>query len=102
MRLPPGTEARLGLIPNQGYFVFLAAPPLQAGVHLLARLREPGTMTALLTHDPDLTWPDRYGEALAEHVLAHGGAVVMQFASMANAMSAQRRLGREMERQAGS
>lgn len=100
MKLPPGTEARLGLIPQAGYFVFLAVPPLTAGSHLLAQLEKPGSLTALITHDPGMDWTDRKGELLAEGVLHQGGAVVMRFETMADALGAQRRLVRELEHQA--
>ena len=55
-------------------------------------LRRPGGLSALVTHDPGETWPDRKGEALAMAVLARGGAVGLAFASVADALVCKRRL----------
>jgi hypothetical protein len=43
MKLPPDTAAKLGFVPGSAgpFFVFLAAPPLTAGMHLLDLAREP-------------------------------------------------------------
>ena len=96
MRLPPGTDVRLGLMPDvPAYFVFIAPAPLKAGTHLLDLVNRPGEVAALLTHDAGVNWTDRHGVALAESVLTEGGAVIMQFETMADALAAHRRLLRE-------
>ena len=97
MKTPPGTEVRLGLVADLGgYFVFLAAPPLTAGTHLLDQVGRPGALTALLTHDDGMHWTDREGVALAEATLAAGGSVVMQFTTVMDALAAHARLVREV------
>jgi hypothetical protein len=97
VRLPPDTDARLGFVPGQAgaYFVFLAAPPETAGMHLLDLLTRPGSLTAMLTHDPGVSWPDRRGVDLAEAMLAGGGVAILQFATMADALACHGRLMRE-------
>ena len=93
MNTPPGTRSCLGLIPGTDtYFVFVAAPPLTPGMHLLDLLRRPGSLTLLLTHEEGVALPDRKGTLLAETMLGQGGSVVMQFASMTDALNANRQL----------
>jgi hypothetical protein len=88
MTFPPETDVRLGLIPHTNdYYVFLATPPLAAGSHLLKEMRA-GALVALLTHEPGCKWTDRRGEQLAVSVLVNGGAVIMQFATMQDALAA--------------
>ena len=94
MRLPPGTDVSLGRVEGDGYFVFLAAPPLTAGTHLLEP--QPGSLTVLLTHDSGLAWTDKQGESLASGVLAAGGTVIMQFERLADALGAHGRLMRQV------
>ena len=67
----------------------VAADPERAR---LDSLRQPGGLSALVTHDPGGTWPDRKGEALAMAVLARGGAVGLAFASVDAALACKRRL----------
>jgi len=103
MRLPFGSDARLGFFPGKHgpYFVFVAAHPNTAGMHLLDMVSRPGEMTALLTHDEGLTWPDRRGIALAEAMLEAGGVAVLQFERMADALACHGRLKREMAEPGG-
>lgn len=89
MRLPVGTDIRLCTIPELAAFVLLAPPPLTAGMHLLDRL---GELSALITHDAGVVWPDKRGIALAEATLAQGSAVVLQFERVVDAVLAHRRL----------
>lgn len=97
MKFPPETDCRLGLIPGgREYYVFLAAPPLKAGVELLDVARRPGSLTVTLTHDAGCAWTDRKGERFAESFLANGGAVIMQFATLQDALAAHARAKREM------
>ena len=103
MRLPSGTDARLGFFPGKHgpYFVFVAAPPNTAGMHLLDMVSRPGEMTALLTHDEGLTWPDRRGVALAEAMLEVGGVAILEFVTMADAIACHGRLKCEMAEPGG-
>ena len=92
LRLPPGGAARLHSLPATAdcrWCVMLAADRERAGLDSLWR---PGGLSALVTHDPGCTWPDRKGEALAMAVLAQGGAVGLAFASVADALACKRRL----------
>jgi len=92
-KFPPGTIARIGYTPDANeYFVFLAPAGVTAGMHLLQP--SPNAMTVLLTHDPDVQWTDRGGEQLAEAALASGCAVIMQFATFADALAAHARAER--------
>lgn len=96
MRLPPNIDVRLGLIAGMpAFFVFLAVPPLRAGTHLLDAVGKPG-VSALLTFDRDVQWPDQKGVALIEVTLEQGGPAIMQFARLADALSAHRRLVQAM------
>jgi hypothetical protein len=93
MSVPPDTVARIGYTPGADeYFVFLAVPPTQAGMHLLGP--SPNTMTVLLTHDSGVQWTDRHGELLAEEALHRGCAVIMQLATFADALAAHARAER--------
>jgi hypothetical protein len=99
MRTPPGTDPRLGLLPDTGkYFVIVAAPPRVPSMNLLALVNQPGPgeIIVLLTHDEGVGWPNRHDVALAEAVLEAGGIVILKFASLNDAMSCHRRLMREM------
>lgn len=92
MRLPPNTEVRLGLVADApAFFVFLAVPPLRAGTHLLDMVSNPG-ISALLTFDRDVDWPDQKGVALIEATLEQGGPAILQFARLADALAAHKRL----------
>lgn len=93
MRLPVGTDIRMGMLPGVGrHYVFLAPRPRQAGMHLLDELARPGQLSALLTHDAGTDWPDRRGVALAEETLECGSPVIMEFASLSDALTAYRRV----------
>ena len=92
MRLPPNTEVRLGLIADvPAFFVILAVPPLRAGTHLLDMVSKPG-VSALLTFERDLDWPDPKGCALIEATLEQGGPAILQFSRLSDALSAHKRL----------
>ncbi len=97
LRLPSGGAARLYSLPtpaNCRWCVIVAADPEHAR---LDSLRRPGGMSALVTHDPGGTWPDRRGEALAMAVLAHGGTVGLAFVSITDALACKRRLEGEAQ-----
>lgn len=92
LMLPPGGAARLYSLLTAAdcrWCVMVACDPVRAR---LDSLRRPGGLSALVTHDPGGTWPDRKGEALAMAVLARGGAVGLAFASVADALACKRRL----------
>ncbi len=92
LMLPPGGTARLYSLPTAAdcrWCVMVAGDPERAR---LESLRRPGGLSALVTHDPGGTWPDRKGEALAMAVLVRGGAVGLAFASVADAVVCMRRL----------
>jgi len=61
-------------------------------------LATPGTVAAVLGHDPGVTWPDRRGIGLADAVLESGGTVCFEFASLADAFTFRARLLREAGR----
>ena len=93
MRLPPGTDVRLGMHAGVSlYYVFLAPRPREAGMHLLNELAEAGRMTTFLAHETGVAWPDRQGVALAEETLEQGCPVILQFARLADALAAHKRL----------
>jgi hypothetical protein len=92
LRLPSGGAARLYSLPTPAdwrWCVIVAADPERARMD---SLRRPGGLSALVTHDPGGTWPDRRGEALAMAVLGRGGAVGLAFASVADALACKLRL----------
>jgi hypothetical protein len=93
VKLPPNFDSRLCFIPGEGaYFVFITTAPMKPGLHLLDLIMKPGSLATVLTHDAGTDWTDRQGERLAEATLAQDGAVIMQFETMADALSAHRRL----------
>jgi len=73
----------------EGYLVCVARPPLEATPEAVFA---PGRMHAALTHDAGCSWPDRVGELFAEEALAAGGAAVLVFASLADALACRQRL----------
>ena len=90
--LPPGGAARLYSLTTAAdcrRCVMVASDPERAR---LESLRRPDGLSALVTHDPGGTWPDREGEALAMAMLARRGAVGLAFASIADALACKRRL----------
>lgn len=78
------------------YYVFIAPRPLEANMRLLDKLAAPGCLSTLLTHDAGTDWPDRRGVALAEETLELGSPVILQFARLADALTAHRRLVQAM------
>ncbi|MGK7864520.1 hypothetical protein [Falsiroseomonas sp. E2-1-a4] len=92
LTLPKGGAARLFSLPDIpafGWCVIVAADPARARLESLARR---GALSAFLTHDEGLNWPNRRGEMLAGETLARGGAVALAFATMADALACKRRL----------
>ena len=55
-----------------------------------------GGQSAVITHDAGLDWPDKKGQSLASAVLAQpGGAAVLIFEGLVDAMACRDRLRRE-------
>jgi hypothetical protein len=86
-----GAAARLHVIPGDAhpYVVVVAADEADATPEALAR---PGSLTAVVTHDPGLTWPDRRGESLARGVLEAGGVAALGFVRLGDALAAHARI----------
>ena len=97
MQIPDDLDIRLLLLPGQpsAACAIVAPAPLKADLSLFTK---PGCMSAMLTHDPGLDWPDRRGERLAEAMLREGRPVGFVFASLADALACHRRLVREAAR----
>jgi hypothetical protein len=80
---------------------FLGAGDLQYGL-LLTRvthtpalfetLTQPGGVSAILSHDKGVVWPDPGGIAIAVSVLEAGGAAMLAFADLADALKAKARI----------
>lgn len=93
MKLPPGTDIRMGMHAGVSlYYVFLVPRPREANMRLLDEMAAPGCLSALLTHEAGIDWPDRRGVALAEETLALGSPVILQFARLSDALAAHKRL----------
>jgi hypothetical protein len=91
LALPPGTVARLHRL-FDGWAVIVAAPRTPAEP---SSLLAPGGLSALLTHDEGVTWPDGAGVRLASETLAAGGVVGLAFARLADALACRLRLKKE-------
>jgi hypothetical protein len=92
LTLPKGGTARLFATPDLrgcAWAVVVAAKAENARLESLTRR---GAMSALLTHDEGLSWPNTRGEALAAATLEHGGAVALAFATLADALGCKARL----------
>ncbi len=94
LALPADTRAKLHIRhdPTHNtplFMVAVARPPAEPVPENLVR---PGELSALLTHDPGVSWPDRSGEELSLAVLERGGLVVLAFSALADAMACHRRL----------
>ena len=61
----------------------------------LSDLNKHAALSAWLTHDPDMSWPDEAGVALMRAVLKKDGTVVLAFANLADALACQQRMARE-------
>lgn len=87
MQLPNGTRCAVHSFPaiaGATWAVIAAAAPTEPQPDVLTQR---GQLSAILTHDAGLSWPDAKGVALAEAVLAAGGAVAFGFAALADAMA---------------
>lgn len=72
-----------------GIWIFAAVPPHQPSVF---DLRTPGRMSALLSHDAGLSWPDRRGELIMQAVLAESGTIALLFSTVEDALACRDRL----------
>ena len=88
--LPAGAVARLLVGVPLGHVV--AVGPEELVAHPTAVLNQRPGLTALLTHDAGLSWPDPTGEALAAAALEQGGAALLVFATAADAVACHARL----------
>ncbi|MCW3476330.1 hypothetical protein [Limobrevibacterium gyesilva] len=97
MKIPNNVDIRLAILPDLGSgavaFVIVAPAPLKADLSLL---RRPRGLSALLTHDAGLSWPDPRGVAIAETALSAGYPVALKFANLADALTCHGRLVREV------
>jgi hypothetical protein len=85
-----GCAARLHMRGGEhGFAIVVAATEAEAVPEAASR---PGAVAALLTHDAGISWPDRKGEAVARSIIAAGGAVVLAFASLADALACLQRV----------
>jgi hypothetical protein len=75
--------------PARAYVVLASNAPHRPSV---VDLRTPGRLSALLSHDPGVTWPDRRGELLMDAVLAEGGTIALLFAAAEDAIACRSRL----------
>ncbi len=91
MKIPQNAAAAIAMLPvTRGAAVVIAIPPRKPS---LANLLVGQPMThAFVTHDPGTRWPDRMGQQLVEAALDRGGAAVLVFASLADAIAAHRRV----------
>ena len=89
IRIPPGADVRLSVLPP---CVIIAPAGSEAS---LAGLTTPGGVSAILTHEAGITWPQRSGQLLADEILRAGGTVCFEFENLADAFACRARLLRE-------
>lgn len=90
--LPEGGAARLYSMhhaPGFPWAVLAASNPALARPEAFGMR---GAVSAVLTHDEGMTWPNARGEALAVAILDEGGAVALAFRNIADALACKRRL----------
>jgi hypothetical protein len=97
--IPANARAALcAMTPATGAAVVIAIPPVAPSLDALAAAMSAGRgMSAILTHDPGVTWPDAAGRRLLAEVLARGGIAVLLHSSMRDALAAHRRALAEIE-----
>jgi hypothetical protein len=79
-------------VPSAGFMVLAA---LQPRLPSAADLHAPGGLSALLSHDAGVSWPDRRGVSLMHAVLAEAGTVALVFETAADAAACRARLAAE-------
>jgi hypothetical protein len=89
IRIPGDAKVTIGTQP-MGWTVCIARAGAQSDI--LKTMQQPG-MSAVLTHDPGMTWTDKKGERLANALLAQPAtAVFMVFEFLADALACKKRL----------
>lgn len=90
--------ALCALPPATGAAVLIAVPPVEPSFDALAAAMAAGRgLSAILTHDRGVSWPNAAGRRLLADVLARGGIALLVHASMADALAAHRRVLAEIE-----
>jgi hypothetical protein len=90
--LPPDTRAAVHSVAapdGSRPWIVMVAVGFDPGIDATPRA---GTVSAVLSHDRGLAFPDAKGIAYAQAVLAEGGTVAPCFAQLADALECQRRL----------
>lgn len=92
LTLPASATARLHMRvgADMPYIVTALTPPLEAVPEAI--MLAPLGISAVLTHDSGLSWPDKRGEALAAAILERGGGIILAFERLADAMACHKRL----------
>lgn len=91
MIVVPNTAA-IRLHQRDGGWIVSIAPP-GADMDPVAIATRPGGLSAVLTHDAEMSWPDARGQALASAVLAQpGGTVLLMFKTLVDALACRKRL----------
>ncbi len=86
-----GVAARLHVLDDgQHRFVVFVATDEQDATP--AALTRPGGLSALITHDRGLTWPDRCGESLARAMIEANGVAALGFVRLADALACHGRI----------
>ncbi len=86
--VPEGHDVRTSLVAGKA-LVFIGP----AGAPGLVPVPPVGQVSAYLTHNRGLSWPDKADAALAAGTLATGGAVALEFACLGDALAFRKRLG---------
>jgi hypothetical protein len=88
IEVPVGVRIQTIVIAPEEVMINVLSP---GQVSIAEALRGPG-VSAMLTHDAGVNWPDRTGCDLATAALKCGGFVIFQFRSMADACKCRARL----------
>lgn len=93
--IPPDSDIRMFRDSGQWFVAITRGPAIPS----LANLAVPGSFSCLITHDADMSWPDRDGERLASAALVQSdGAVFLAFDSLADALQCRERALAERSR----
>jgi hypothetical protein len=77
-------------IPAFRFFAILAAAaPREPSA---ADLRKPGGVSACITHDAGVSWPDRRGLSLLNAIVSNGGIVMLAFQTAKDAAACRERI----------
>lgn len=92
LKLPTGGAARLYSMPPPGemrWYVGACRDPDRTDI---AEAFTRPSVSALLTHDEGIAWPDDYGVRLAAAVLERGGTAIFAFVRLVDARACLKRL----------